>query len=71
EAGDWKALQRTMHTLKNAFATFGVATGRAQAADIERGCRAGEPPASPAPLDEVRQIVECVARELTTSLADL
>ncbi|HET6423348.1 MAG TPA: response regulator [Planctomycetaceae bacterium] len=67
-AGDWKALQRTMHTLKNSFATFGVEEGQARAADIERGCRAGDPPVSTQPLEEVRAIVDSVAKELTASL---
>lgn len=68
QAEDWKSLQRTMHTLKNAFATFGVAAGQALTADIERGCRAGEPPVSRVPLEEVQELVESVARELVMSL---
>jgi hypothetical protein len=57
-----------MHTLKNSFATFGVEEGQARAADIERGCRAGDPPVSTQPLEEVRAIVDSVAKELTASL---
>ncbi len=71
DADDWKSLQRTMHTLKNAFATFGVAAGQAQAADIERGCRAGEPPTSTAPLEDLQHVVKCVEHELTESLSSL
>ncbi len=67
-AADWKSLQRTMHTLKNAFATFGVSDGQAAAAEIERGCRSGEPPASAQPLETVQGLVDSVAGELTASL---
>lgn len=69
QSADWKGLQRTMHTLKNAFATFGVKTGQSQANDIERGCRAGDPPTSAAPLDELRSVADRVMQELTESLS--
>lgn len=66
---DWKSLQRTMHTLKNAFATYGVTGGQTLAAEIERGCRAGDPPTSIAPLEELRQLTDTVIQELTESLS--
>jgi two-component system sensor histidine kinase/response regulator len=65
---DWPRFERAAHTLKSAFATFGVTAGQTCAAALEWECKRGQPPTNDEPLDVLERHLNQAIGELQDHL---